>query len=831
MITGNWIEKDGVRIAMPASISIQTNSPLSDKTYVFFSGNKISKRGDNTYPFTVTLSEQDLSALGSPHIIQRLVQGSRITGWSLYSDGTLVGTFSILCTDITRDLNGSGAIVEMLLYNPVSDFVNAISAKKVNDLLMDGVRVIDQATNYLTGPTLPGVAYVNVNNAPVDTFREGSEAYPSISTPTGGLDLRGSATADYAAQITLNGDPHEMICFPTMYIVDDSNGNGWLNYWDPLGGNNYYPCYAYTPDVSLTGLQNAFSKYAVTDMGNHIVPMYYYHQVIRHCFSEFGYVLRDESGILDDPHFRRLVLVNNFDIINAMTVSLKNSDATNTRSVGYYQRTTAIIPKNHLPSDTIQDFLNDVMVKFNCYFEFNGQYVTIRFGDFNNISRELQAYSSKYKESRTLDTGVTIAYDFPSDKQYDSIKKVGEIMDAAQTEKVFAGGFNTVYPVATITDTPAPYPSDEYFAILAVDTNRLAFTIAGTGLNFFTNNLIPLTLGSDNVRSDSPSVNTNLPNQQNTSSFNLKYPPVGNMSPVVPGGYPGVRYILNEDQYTGHSQDDILAGTGGFSFNIEKDLFFVFGDSVIITGYLSGSPLVAGPKTGTVSSYVPSSGRIVVNILTDPIGFSFNNWVVTKDDLRNKYVMCPIMEAAISNAQPQDMLYQQNIPAGSTSTLYDPVGDDFSEDGAWIYVLALDNVGVSIPYLPGNWITRKNDTIIESGFFWGLYETTDLVGTGDSIPVLTGYQSIYKNTSVDPGWFNLSLQGPVNLVQVFWKGFINQFINNRKFTITVYEPVSDTRRHKFNNAVLWRGIRLYVSEQNADIPYQGKGVTYVCYQI
>ena len=157
MLTGNWIEKNGVRIAIPAEIALQTNSPLDDKTYVFYSGNKQSTRGDNTYPFTIKLSQKDLAALGMPHIIQKITIGYRQTGWTLYSDGTLVDTFTLLFTGIERDLNGTGVSCEVMLFNPVSDFVNAINNKNVNDLLMDGVRVIKDVDgsgnpyNYYTG--------------------------------------------------------------------------------------------------------------------------------------------------------------------------------------------------------------------------------------------------------------------------------------------------------------------------------------------------------------------------------------------------------------------------------------------------------------------------------------------------------------------------------------------------------------------------------------------------------------------------------------------------------------------------------------------------------
>ena len=988
MLTGNWIEKNNIRIAVPAEIALQTNSPLDDKTYVFYAGNKQSSRGDNTYPFTIRLSQQALVALGMPHIIQKISTGYRQTGWTLYSDGTLVDTFTLLFTSIERDLNGNDIICEVMLFNAVSDFVNAINNKNVNDLQMDGVRVIEDLVdavtpfNYYTAPIYPGATppaivpdkawggvISNFTISPPSNSGSPSNAEFSLiciqATSSNPADLCGTSTADYAAIVTLNGDPGadkngDYICFPPVFVTDDQNADSWINFWDPTGGH-YYPCVGSIPDQSSS--VTIYAQNIYQDYGNHIVPMYYYHQVLRHCFSEFGYTLKDESGILNDEHFKRMVLVNNFDILNALTVTFTNLDGSSkTRTVGYWQLPTLINPKNHLPADSIQAFLNDCMVKFNCYFEFQGQTVYIRFSDFKTVARELKNFNPKYKESNTLDSGVTIAYDFPADKQYDNIAKIKDITPSLSTEKVFFAGINKAYPVALGDTIPNPLPPDDYYAVLYEDCNQMALILEDTPAwssgalfptffypyDYFIDNVIPITLGVE-TRPDSPSVNKQTIDQSSTQSYNLKYPPISHINNIgnnwakqTPYSLPGMEikvrstdYVVPSGSYLGGgpqywtSSANINMNVGGGQVIIpgQKILITPVFDATLYTGYFYAQGVVvsynndtgwlnfdvtymmpdwytidpltppgswtdyatnplypsdyyfeaSGLATSwwswacwdlTISPYeitpqVSYSDHNTPNVNPNPNGIpdaSTSSKIIVNPDGGNiPMISAPVMQAAISAYPTQDYLLIPKMAYGYTGGTYNHtwgIQPMIAGSGGWVADIPS---GVA---MPGGWVTRSGSTIIEMGFYWGIQNpytrvfdsyTTDIntsllsashtdslalfIGVGSTIleplamPILTGYERVYGNSSVDPGWFNLGLHGPRSLPKVFWDGFINQFIYNRKFEITVYEPLRTSRNHAFHQSVLWRGIRLYVSQQSVALPQKGQGVKYLAYQI
>lgn len=838
----NWIIINGYIIAIDSDIQIQSDSPLNDKTYVYYAGNKISVGGEASMPFTITMNRRDLAAIGFPHLLQNTnANNQRITGVLLYSDGVLINTGSLIFTSITRNIDMGKVKCECLFFDPVEEFIDAINIKNVNDLVMDGTRTINETTNYLTGPAVPERAYVNVNNSNIPTDPQYYLPYAAIVDPSG-LDMRGCSTSDYATQIALNGDPNadlngDYICFPTVYMSDNSKGDSWLNFWDPQYGAKCFTSYKYTSDLtSPTCGQNTYSKYVVSDLGNHVVPMYYYHQIIRHCFSENGYTLIDEAGFLSDPHFKRLVLTNTFDILNAMTVTMQNSDGSNVRTVGYYQRTTYIAPYNHLPIDTIQSFLLDFMVKFNCYFEFTQGKAYLRVGDFMTIDREIADIAPEDKIENTLDTGCTIGYEFPSDTRYDIIKQIPDITDTSRV-KVFKAGVNDVFAVPTINDAflPAYYPQiagQPNVIILAEDENMLYYIVDGGGAQVLSDNVMPIIKGVDKDPVN-PRLNLNEVTQDNSQSYSLKYPPVNSLN-YIPTlhTYPGVAYQLGIAS-SGTSVSEVTPAIGNLTFTTQPLLNLATGDVVIVTAILSG--LGIGYMKGTVLSYFTNTGQIVINItyIDSTLALApFNNWVIAVDDLHSYYVRVPVMGAEVSTKPTQDYMFKQcDVYGGSDANQFAPIGfingSWFTDDGQWVTSLALP----INTYMPSAWITRDTSTVFETGFYWGIYETTDLVGTGWSIPVMNNNTGIWKNTSVTPGWFTMSILGPYGIPAVFWKGFINQFIFNRKITFTAYEPIFTTRGHKFYRAVMVRGTKVYISQINYKLPTRYNGAEYVGYLI
>ena len=935
----NWLIINGWKIVIEGPVQIESTSPFSDKTYVFFAGSKLSTRGESSYPFQVAFSPEDLSKVGYPHLAQNTsVRNLRIQNVELYSNGVQRFKGILILTSIRPNLNTGYVKAEGLLFDPISDFVNQINNKNVNELPMGGVRVIEDLDgddhtpmNYYTNPMYPGgaapgtvptSAFAGINkmfgSTPSFSFTypeitNNEQPYFSIKSNSNSgqhTDLCGTSTADYAAIVTLNGDPEAdehggLICFPTIFVPDEQDGDTWLNFWDPTG-LNYYPCAVSCPD-NTTGV-DIYADNVYQDMGNHIVPMYYYHQVVRHCFSDLGYKLVDDSGLLSDPHFKRLVLVNNFDILNVMTISYTNSDGSKNRTVGYWQGRTLINPKNHLPADTVQTFLLDFMVKFNCYFEFSNGNAYLRAGNFNKVDREFKDYHPEPLIEDTLDTGITLAYDFPSDKQYDNVKKVVDITKYQGTEKVFQAGFNKLYPVALRDAIPSPLPKDDYYGVLYEDCNQVTFAIADTPLynppsednwyfpnHFYIDNVLPITMGVD-TRPDSPSVNLQEATQANTNNYSLKYPPISHINNSFSSWSKQTPYKLNAQTINASATDritvvgDVHYGTGSWQgWTVGNSINSNIGAGLVvpvgwIVEYHSLIPPVTGPAQlsgffiayGIVTGYNNETGWLNFTVTyvmppqTDPVFdddhyfasnlgggyFGWNSWTIQLKSSQgfSPPISAPIMQTPVVSYPTQDY-------AMTPTFLYAYTYDFFFHSWAFNTLYSgssgwSQDISSGI-LMPSDWITRSSQPIFETGFYWsrptaaqagesdkGLvamyYDTitgsawnnfTHAFSTPISIPVLTGYERVYGNGAITPGWFNLSLHGPYSIPAQFWKGFINQYLYNRKVTITVYESMTETMQHKFWNAVLWRGAKLYVSQIRTEVPYIGKGVEYLCYFI
>jgi len=857
---GNWLEINGHKIAV-GTIQITSNSPLSDKTFVFLYGQRVSQRTDKTYPFTISLNQADLNALGLPQLLQKQNYNQRYDNVTLYSDGTYIGTYTMIITNLNGNLNGENVTADVMLYNAVADFVEAITNKKVSSLIMDGARKIQQDTNYLTGPVMPSAyyQYAYLNNANVKLDRQDNFTIPSGVV----MVMRGAATCDYATQVTLNGDPHAdehgpYICFPTAFVYDgDDSGDCWINYFDVQDGRNYYPAYLVNADLSgPDNTQNIYTEFIVNDLGNHIVPCYYYHQVIRHCFSEHGYELIDELGFLDDEHFRRIALLNTFDILNPVVASVINHDGSKGRTVGYIQRTTYINPSNHLPDDTIQDFLLDFMMKFNCYFDFQPGKVYLRKGKYDQIDRVLPDNHPQYQIQNTYETGLSMAYEYPSDKRYDGIKSISDMeridSGTGRSEKIYSFGINKVYSIPSVVGYDSSTivnvaPDNDYFIhlqdlnILLVIQNR-AYVF---GLYF--DNVVNLVTGLDTM-TESPTLNIATQNGGNATSYALKYPPVTSIykmdDSTIPVGGVGTPYIFRKNNVA-TSTDVLTASLGVMNFTIQPNMDYIVGDVLNIT---TNNTTTGGTIkiTATITEYNVMTGTLQVNATswtsfdTLPPTSNSNEWYFELNDISTYTPILPVLSQKLNYKRTANFLFRQAADydttrlIGGTSDLlsnrFYPEGDLYSflgdDGGIWEYDYFLK------AFLPPLWLHRSEQTVFESGFYWGLQNCYDATGYYHHIlPVFNNNTGIPHNFAVSRASFTLSLLGKGSLVDIFYPGFITQFQNNKKISFGVYESLNDTRRHRYDRAVIIRGLKVYVSQIQYELPFRGKAVQYLAYPI
>jgi hypothetical protein len=170
-----------------------------------------------------------------------------------------------------------------------------------------------------------------------------------------------------------------------------------------------------------------------------------------HCFSEFGYILNDP--MLEDEYFKTLAIVNTYDILNREMVWMAHLynwmpsyGAEIDAFVWYRELATEINPKNHLPDLTIKDFLVDFMTKFNCYFDFKGKNVFIKFNNLDIIGNEITDINPKSIINIEAKTGLDLKYNLTEDEKtykstIDANFKISTISDASEFSALNIGDY------------------------------------------------------------------------------------------------------------------------------------------------------------------------------------------------------------------------------------------------------------------------------------------------------------------------------------------------------------------------------------------------------
>lgn len=442
----NWIEIRGHKISIPSEIQFQLNSPFNDID-VFIDGTKTNKKGEFTLPFTATLSFDDLVYLNMPHLLQKIISVEKINDVGIYSDGLLIDIGLLLITDTTINLNNKVVECQFIFFYSAAAFVSEINNKKVCDLVLDGIR-FREATDDVGQWNVFGENSIHFDPTPfnktIDSVVVGKFRNTWFYDHPNAMYVNSTNISDYATDVVNDGD--EYICFPTVKALNDSStpeGYRWLNHWNTDVNKmtstrfSLKKLYPGTTSAELDEYEIA----TVVDFNNSIVPMYYYYQVIKHCFLESGYKLITDGTIIEDEHFKKITIVNSYDIKeywigygvglgSKVDVSPGVVDFTNygdgkgiEETLAYYEKDVNINPKNHLPDCSIQDFLIDFMNKFNVHFEFDGKNVYIKNGEFDVIDREIVEYHPEIKTKILHDNvGVSMQYEFTSDKIYDSLK-------------------------------------------------------------------------------------------------------------------------------------------------------------------------------------------------------------------------------------------------------------------------------------------------------------------------------------------------------------------------------------------------------------------------
>ena len=437
-----WLE-----LSENAKITIEDNSPGFDNN---------EDRVSITYPFTTSATAwESLTKLGMTALEYDQPRGKFISGFEIYSDGNLIKRGRMRIHTIKKNLNdASQDIVELDFQEYIDVLYDIFKDKKVNELVMDGVRVI-----------------------------EGDEVPPAIlgfdgGGGGGGFVYRSTPrfkTSEYAADITLNGDDY--ICFPSLYFekaLQENTMNGYANWWDD--GLQIYP---WGQDLTAPG--DLYGSVIVYN--NHLIPCYYYYKVLEHCFTENSLTLENSS--LFNDYFKKAILENNCSI-------LKQHVAISTDGIPQYyaQMTTEINPKNHLPDISIVEFLRDLQKSFNGHFEVNDSIVSFVLNKSNNITDISDNITEDVSLEMNTNYGIQLSYIFDKD------------------DVVLYDYQNRTHPKAIeVESLPLSATAGDIF--LVSDTNEI-YTYDGTNFNKSgrnvmkygsnsSNNISPIIPCSDNI--------------------------------------------------------------------------------------------------------------------------------------------------------------------------------------------------------------------------------------------------------------------------------------------------------------------------------------------
>lgn len=480
------LEINGNRVGLNAGtkISVDKNSPFEDRE---------SLKTQYSYPFEIPLSEAvkaEIAKYGNQHDYQNVS-----FPFKLYNDGVLVEEGFLKLGKKNENLNTKvGRIQTQLTFNS-SAYADLIGEKKVNELKMDGIRTIhfDRDSNdfYPIMFALLAPDPVAGIGAPTGTFPVFYDSTMDVSFLWGLL----ASTAYYATNIVIDGDDY--IAFMMMETQIEGNTR-YINGWD----RTYNRMHAYVVQNNYLNAGYHINNYESSE--NLICPMYYKHQVLKHCFSEFGYELSGELLLNED--FKKEVLANAYSILKETLINVHAGHDIQQWSVGlgadigdtipkdtdwnilYFQDSTKIDPKNHLPDYSIKEFLNAIMIQYNVMFVFNGNKVSMVPNKLDQLTKQelpQEAYiipdlETEYPDKR----GVKIFYDFDSsDKAYEIPLKYNTVGPTIKAE----GDDESIVSALIV---------DDKFIIRNLNSIQLT-TVAGTTSEQYTDNIIGFVTGSE----------------------------------------------------------------------------------------------------------------------------------------------------------------------------------------------------------------------------------------------------------------------------------------------------------------------------------------------
>lgn len=450
-MSDNSIIIEGEEIPVDETISMEYYSPFVDNNEVVIGSNSINPRGKFSLPTKIKGNKELNRALGFLNLPSIASRNYTVGNARLKSRGVMLDQGYLKVNMAATNLNTGVSDYDVIAVFESSIIATLLKDKKVNDLAMSGIKQIpknpinknlypfngykDKVDFDIALHLNPDVGYGHYDDPSATGWRthtfnllqdfaefEDGEPFWQPGDPlTGHAALENNpypyeaimATNVWCADVVKGIHDADYLCFPSFASFIDDEAT-ICNYWDEFH-ERFYGFNAKTGQVESDSNIGYWLSFE-----NPLVPCYFYHQVLKHCFSEFGYNLLPNE-IIDSEHFKRIYIQNTHNIVRESQFVFLSSVFNVDKTIPFrIQEDTEVNPKNHLPDIPILDFLRDFMTRFCAHFSFNGKDVTIVFNDLEKIQREIKDYNPYVEFEAVSAQGLNLSYDHGNDDAHDA---------------------------------------------------------------------------------------------------------------------------------------------------------------------------------------------------------------------------------------------------------------------------------------------------------------------------------------------------------------------------------------------------------------------------
>lgn len=625
-------------------------------------------------------------------------------------------------------------------------------------------------------------------------------------------------TTAFANNIVKNGNPY--ICFP-VYAADFSAAGtdsccGHFNHFGAytadygafysadgtinLEAAMVMPGYtAVKMGVEADDYEQTFVSY--TPLRNQIVPMYYLHQVLRHCFAEFGYNLTGD--FINDPDFQKLILPNTYSILKEEVLNVANLYGSgNAYNLLYIQNPTEIVPANHLPAMNIVDFVRDFMMKFNASITFEGINAVIKRNQLQLASGEISDYEQDVEIEFAANAlpGINCKYTFPSgDKSYAAVAAFTGNLPATLYESLYTSAADITYITNYMANLQAEgrYIKSMYFIergsgdIMGVYDSNTNDSADGSSATWAVNPVAGVNLNDPNALHNlvpfiAGNINTNTSNQ--IQSFSSALPPVE---------------TLDDPGYT-------MPLLTNFNNNNPGLPYGNLGWTGVFTGF---DTYESGAITGPTNSYPIYHPGTIAWFSHNPSYQGLTSWLWQWQDYESWEFHGT---HTVSRLQP--VTNGVPVTAGTVNT-----GDTEQKCALYAGIQPCCEHGQTTAF-PGNnfgfpFMTFNNYVEMNSGILEA------------NMP--SGYTYAPQSPIQFNPW-NLCWNGKEGLLLTFWNVMLNVFIKNKKVTLNATKlSWMGVKNFDFTTSRIIRGRKYYIASIKGSLPGFMKTfkATFECYEL